>query len=123
MKDLVEPRQSDVLYETNEPVRYAVSGTVAAVSLNRPELSNSQNSRMTNALDGAFRRVADDDDVRVIVLKGNGKRTVMDAVLHVFLFTHAHNDRTSGNPPSDFDAKSMAASQRPKEPRDGSGAG
>ena len=43
------------------------------VTMNRPEFHNAQNSQMTYALDAAFRRACDDDDVKVIVLRGAGK--------------------------------------------------
>jgi enoyl-CoA hydratase len=46
---------------------------VARVTLNRPEYRNAQNSAMTYALDAAFTRSVDDDQVKVIVLSGNGK--------------------------------------------------
>ncbi|EON23964.1 MULTISPECIES: enoyl-CoA hydratase [Nocardioides] len=58
---------------TNEPeVTYEVTGAVARIRLNRPEYRNAQNSAMTYALDDAFRRATDDDNVAVIVLSGNG---------------------------------------------------
>ncbi|MDV8067100.1 enoyl-CoA hydratase [Rhodococcus sp. IEGM 1366] len=53
-------------------VTYEVRGTVAVVTLNRPEYRNAQNSVVTYALDAAFQRAVDDDDVKVIVLAGNG---------------------------------------------------
>ncbi|MEL7550259.1 enoyl-CoA hydratase [Pseudomonas protegens] len=57
-----------------EPVvLYEVREGVALVTLNRPEYHNAQNSRMTYALDAAFRRACDDDGVKVIVLRGAGK--------------------------------------------------
>jgi len=56
-----------------EVVRYEVSGPVAVIMLSRPEYANAQNSAMTYALDDAFGRAAADDDVRVIVLGGDGK--------------------------------------------------
>jgi enoyl-CoA hydratase len=56
-----------------EVVTYERRGTVAMVTLNRPEYRNAQNSRMTYALDAAFTRAVDDDGVKVIVLSGNGK--------------------------------------------------
>lgn len=56
-----------------EVVLYEVRGAVALVSMNRPEYHNAQNSRMTYALDAAFRRACDDDEVKVIVLRGAGK--------------------------------------------------
>lgn len=56
-----------------EVVTYERRGTVAIVTLNRPEYRNAQNSKVTYALDAAFTRAVDDDDVKVIVLAGNGK--------------------------------------------------
>lgn len=54
-------------------VTYQVIGSTAMVMMNRPRYNNAQNSTMTYALDAAFTRAADDDDVKVIVLGGNGK--------------------------------------------------
>jgi enoyl-CoA hydratase len=54
------------------PVLYSRAGAVAVVSLNRPEFRNAQNSAMTYALDAAFHDAAMDDEVAVIVLRGNG---------------------------------------------------
>lgn len=58
---------------TDEVVRYEVNGPVATVTMNRPEYRNAQNSAMTYALDAAFTRAVDDDQVGVIVLAGAGK--------------------------------------------------
>jgi enoyl-CoA hydratase len=73
MNDLVEPKRVDVVYETDAPVRYEVRGPIAWVIMNRPRYNNAQNSQMTYALDDAFRRATDDDAIRAIVLKGDGK--------------------------------------------------
>jgi enoyl-CoA hydratase len=73
LNSLVEPKKVDIVYETDEPVLYAVDGAVATVTMNRPQYNNAQNSQMTYALDAAFRRAVDDDAVRVIVLAGSGK--------------------------------------------------
>lgn len=54
-------------------VLYHVEAGIATVTMNRPEYHNAQNSQMTYALDAAFRRAVDDDEVKVIVLRGNGK--------------------------------------------------
>jgi enoyl-CoA hydratase len=54
-------------------VQYEVSGPIATVTMNRPEYRNAQNSAMTYALDAAFTRAVDDDEVKVIVLAGAGK--------------------------------------------------
>lgn len=73
MTDLVTPKQVDITYETDTPVTYAVEDRVAWIMMNRPTFNNAQNSQMTYALDDAFRRAVDDDDVRAIVLGGEGK--------------------------------------------------
>ncbi|MDA8371160.1 MAG: enoyl-CoA hydratase [Nocardiopsaceae bacterium] len=57
---------------TEDVVRYRRQGRVAIVTMNRPEFRNAQNSAMTYALDAAFRRAADDDEVRAVVLAGAG---------------------------------------------------
>jgi enoyl-CoA hydratase len=54
-------------------VRYDVEGAIAFVTMERPTFHNAQNSQMTYALDDAFRRAVDDDSVKVIVLRGEGK--------------------------------------------------
>jgi len=71
--DLVEPKQVDIVYETEQPIRYEVIDHVAWVTMTRPAFNNAQNGQMTYALDDAFKRAVKDDDVRVIVLAGEGK--------------------------------------------------
>jgi len=56
-----------------QPIAYEVVDRVARITLNRPEYRNAQNSKMTYALDAAFQKATDDDNVAVIVLSGNGK--------------------------------------------------
>jgi enoyl-CoA hydratase len=56
----------------DEVVTYDVVRGTAVVTMNRPRYRNAQNSVMTYALDDAFQRAVDDDDVRVIVLAGKG---------------------------------------------------
>ncbi|GAB3489391.1 enoyl-CoA hydratase [Amycolatopsis cihanbeyliensis] len=58
---------------TDEVVRYERRGATALVTMNRPEYRNAQNSAMTYALDAAFTRAVEDDEVKVIVLAGAGK--------------------------------------------------
>jgi enoyl-CoA hydratase len=55
------------------PVLYSQTGQVGVISLNRPQYRNAQNSAMTYALDAAFHRAAMDDEIAVIVLRGNGE--------------------------------------------------
>ena len=66
-------REDTAHYETDETVKYAVADGIATVTMSRPDFNNVQNSRMTYALDAAFRRAVDDDMVKVIVLCGEGK--------------------------------------------------
>ena len=54
-----------VLYECPEP-------GVARIVLNRPEARNAQSRRMTYDLNDAFTRAAFDDEIKVIILAGNG---------------------------------------------------
>jgi enoyl-CoA hydratase len=54
-------------------VTYDTRDATAIVTMNRPDYRNAQNSKMTYALDAAFRRAVDDDAVKVIVLAGAGK--------------------------------------------------
>ncbi|GAA4250423.1 enoyl-CoA hydratase [Dactylosporangium darangshiense] len=54
-------------------VLYRTEGPVAVVTLHRPQYRNAQNSAMTYALDDAFSRAADDDEVKVVVLGGAGE--------------------------------------------------
>jgi enoyl-CoA hydratase len=54
-------------------VRYEVVDSVAWITMNRPQYHNAQNGRMTYLLDDAFKRAVADDEVKVIVLRGEGK--------------------------------------------------
>jgi len=73
MHELVEPKKVDIVYEKENPVLYDVADHVAWVTMDRPDFNNAQNGQMTYALDDAFNRAVQDDDIRVIVLAGNGK--------------------------------------------------
>jgi enoyl-CoA hydratase len=73
MNDLVEPKAVEIEYETSEPILYEVVDGVAWITMNRPSFNNAQNGQMTYALDDAFQRATQDDDVKCIVLAGNGK--------------------------------------------------
>jgi len=56
-----------------DPILYEAADQVAVITLNRPEVANAQSMEMLDDLDAAWTRAASDDDVRVIVLRGNGK--------------------------------------------------
>jgi len=53
-------------------VRYEVSGSVATLTLDRPEQRNRLTLEGMRALTGAIARAGADDDVRVVVLTGEG---------------------------------------------------
>lgn len=54
-------------------ISYAVKDGIAWVMLNRPQYSNAQNYRLLGQLDAAFKTAVEDDEVKVIVLGGEGK--------------------------------------------------
>lgn len=56
-----------------DPIIYEVDERVAVITLNRPEVANAQSAELLDALDAAWTRAASDENVRVIVLRGNGK--------------------------------------------------
>ncbi|MEE3751431.1 enoyl-CoA hydratase [Mycobacterium intracellulare] len=58
---------------TNEIVQYHVSDAIATISLNRPEVANAQNAELLQRLDELWTAAADDNEVKVIVLRSNGK--------------------------------------------------
>ncbi|MFI5953228.1 enoyl-CoA hydratase [Cryptosporangium sp. NPDC051539] len=55
-----------LLYDTED------DGTIAVITLNRPEHRNPQNRGLLVELDDAFGRAEADDDVRVVILRGAG---------------------------------------------------
>ena len=57
----------------DDQILYEVTDKVAVITLNRPHRANAQTMEMLDELNAAWERAAADDDVRVIVLRGNGK--------------------------------------------------
>jgi len=57
-----------------ETIEFDVSGHVATLTLNRPERLNSFNQRMAEEVAAAWRRIREDDDIRVAVIQANGER-------------------------------------------------
>lgn len=64
---------SAVIFETDDPVGYRTENRVAWITLQRTRYHNAQNAQLLYALDEAFRRAVDDDEVSVIVLGADGK--------------------------------------------------
>jgi enoyl-CoA hydratase/carnithine racemase len=54
-------------------ILYEVADRIATLTLNRPEAANAQNMELLDELDAAWMRAAADDEVRVIVLRAEGK--------------------------------------------------
>ena len=58
--------------EAIEPVLYQIDGSVARITLNRPEKKNALSDSLIAALKDSLRRTRDDDAVRVVTIKGAG---------------------------------------------------
>ena len=54
-------------------IKYHVAGGIATIILNRPEVYNALNDEITFELQDALKAVAKDEQVRVVVLTGEGK--------------------------------------------------
>lgn len=52
---------------------YKVDNGIATISLNRPEVYNALNDEITFEMQDAFKAVAKDENVRVVILTGEGK--------------------------------------------------
>lgn len=68
--------KSEAKKDTNDPtlIGYEKIGErIACITLDRPDRANAQNYRLLYQLNDAFDRAAADDEVRVIVLRANGK--------------------------------------------------
>ncbi len=64
---------------------YSVQGSVAVITLNRPERSNALDDEMTRELLDALKQVERDNQVRCIVLTGAGKNFCAGQDLHAFV--------------------------------------
>jgi enoyl-CoA hydratase len=56
-----------------EAVRYEVDGAVATLTLNRPDAANAQSTQMLEEIDAALDLADADDDIRVVIVAGEGK--------------------------------------------------
>jgi enoyl-CoA hydratase len=56
-----------------ETVRYEVDGPVCTITLDRPDVANAQDTQLLDELAAAFDLADEDDDVRVVILAGEGK--------------------------------------------------
>ncbi len=83
-----------------EFVLYEVKDRIAAITLNRPETHNAQNKQLLDELDACWTQAAEDEEVRVIVLKANGKH-----------FSSGHDIAIpkGEKPPADYENKGLEA--------------
>ena len=79
-------------------VEYEVDDQVGVITLNRPEAANAQSPKVLEELDWAWRQADVDHDVKVIVLKSNGKH-----------FSAGHDMSSTDNGSSDNGARELAA--------------
>jgi enoyl-CoA hydratase/carnithine racemase len=68
-------------------ILYEAKDGIAVITLNRPEAANAQNMELLDELEAAWTRAETDDDVRVILLKANGKH-----------FSAGHDLKGTGGP-------------------------
>ncbi len=59
--------------ETLQHIRFEKSDGFGYISLNRPEVHNALDPLMISELTGIFAEVADDESLRALVIRGNGK--------------------------------------------------
>src|SRR5437867_4032327 len=58
--------------DESRPILYTVNGTVARITLNRPEKRNALNDAIVSGLKDALNAAERDDAVRVVVITGAG---------------------------------------------------
>ena len=56
-----------------EFIKYTIANGVATITLNRPEVYNALNNEITFELQDALKSAKKNDEVRVLVLTGEGK--------------------------------------------------
>ena len=61
------------LNETRERIIYEKNGPIAKITLNWPEKANAQDQKQVEEIDDALRDADRDYDIKVLVLKANGK--------------------------------------------------
>lgn len=79
-----------------ETLRYDVRDHVATITLNRPDRLNAFNSTMADELIGAFDLTDTDDDVRVVIVTGEGRGFCAGADLEAGADTFNYSTREGG---------------------------
>jgi enoyl-CoA hydratase len=57
----------------DDHILYEVTDKVGVITLNRPQRANARPTELLDDLDAAWSRAACDDEVKVIVLRANGR--------------------------------------------------
>lgn len=86
------------MYET---IRYEVSDAIATITLNRPDRLNAFNSSMAGELIAAFDRTDADDEVRAVIVTGEGRGFCAGADLEAGADTFNYSTREGGPVASD----------------------
>ena len=94
MTDKASDMEAPVLYERQE--------AIGLITLNRPAQANAQNKELLVQLDQAWDRAAQDEEVKVIVLKANGKH-----------FSSGHDMATSAAEQQQFQDEVKAGGMEP----------
>ncbi len=77
--------------EKNEFVRYAVENRVASITIDRPDKRNALNSVVVSELLKAFQTAEQAEDVKVVILRANGKAFCAGADLDYLRTLQAYN--------------------------------
>ncbi|MDO7842269.1 crotonase/enoyl-CoA hydratase family protein [Sphingomonas immobilis] len=83
-----------------ETIRYDVANGIATITLNRPDRLNAFNSVMAGELVAAFDKTDADDDVRVVIVTGEGRGFCAGADLEAGADTFNYAVRDGGGPVS-----------------------
>lgn len=96
-------------------ITYAVADRIATVTLNRPEARNGYTIRMADELGAAMEEADRDEDVRVVVLTGNGKDFCVGADLSQggFDFDPAEGPGAAWQEPAGRASKRIFAMNKP----------
>ncbi|WEK41970.1 MAG: crotonase/enoyl-CoA hydratase family protein [Candidatus Sphingomonas colombiensis] len=81
-----------------EQIRYAVSDGIATITMNRPEKLNAFTGRMMNEMIDAFDRIDADDDVRAVIVTGEGRAFCAGADLSSGAKTFDYEGRGDDSP-------------------------
>ena len=57
---------------TFKDILYSVDGPIATITLNRPQYKNAQSYQLLQEVDDAFTLAENDDEVRVVIVRGSG---------------------------------------------------